>query len=259
MTSDWYNDFFEGITIDMWRQAVQPEWTTAEVDFVQRQLELTSGAHVLDIPCGHGRHAIELARRGYRVTGIDISTDALAYAKSDADAAGASVEWRKSSMQDLDESAAYDGAIHMGNSFGYMTHELTCQFLDRVSRALNPGARLVIDYGAVAEGVLVKLKEAFEKFDGTMGDIHVDIQNDYDIAHSRLDTTFRFTRNGHTETRQSRQHVYTIAEIGRMLEAAGMTVLNVYGDPQLADKYSFTAEKKYELGDRLWLIAQKLV
>jgi SAM-dependent methyltransferase len=259
MIADWYNNFFHGITIDMWRQAVQPELTAAEVDFILQQLELPPNAHVLDIPCGHGRHAIELARRGYRVTGVDLSTDALAYAMADAEAAGVSIEWRQMSMQDLDDSAAFDGAVHLGNSFGYMPHALTCRFLDRVGRALRPGARLVIDYGAVAEGVLPSLKEKFVKFGGTLGDIQVDIENEYAAAESRLDTTFRFTRNGRTETRQSHQHVYTIAELTRMLAAAGMTVLQFFGSSQTTDKYCFSAEKKYELGDQIWIVAQRIV
>jgi cyclopropane fatty-acyl-phospholipid synthase-like methyltransferase len=46
--------------------------TIAEVEFLIETLELSPGASILDVRCGTGRHAIELARRGYRVTGVDL-------------------------------------------------------------------------------------------------------------------------------------------------------------------------------------------
>jgi SAM-dependent methyltransferase len=249
MTTDWYRNFFHGITVDMWREAAYGlEWTKGEVDFALRELNLAPGAHVLDIPCGHGRHAIELARRGYRVTGVDISADALRYAKADAEAAGVSVEWRQLEMQDFDESARYDGAIHFGNSFGYIPHADSCRFLDRVARALKPGARLALDCGAMAEAILPVLLQKYQKFGGTHGNIDVQIENAYDAWDSRLDTTFRFTRDGQTETRMSHQHVYTIAELRRMLAAAGLTTVAIYGD---------TSGKAFALEDNLRLVAQR--
>ena len=47
--------------------------TRGEVDFIARELGLPAGARILDVGCGTGRHAVELARRGYRVTGVDLS------------------------------------------------------------------------------------------------------------------------------------------------------------------------------------------
>ena len=249
MLTDWYRNFFYGITVDMWREAAySPEWTSGEVDFALRELNVAPGAHLLDIPCGHGRHAIELARRGYRVTAVDLSTDALGYAKADAESANVSVEWRQLEMQDLDETARYDGAIHFGNSFGYIPHADSCQFLDRVARALKPGARLALDCGAIAEGILPVLRQKYEKFGGTHGDIEVQIENAYDSWDSRLDTTFCFTRAGQRETRMSHQHVYTIAELRRMLGAAGLRTVAIYGD---------TSGKAFALEDNLRLVAQR--
>jgi cyclopropane fatty-acyl-phospholipid synthase-like methyltransferase len=66
MAHNWFETFFEGIVLDFWRAAMSPEQTRAEADFLEQQLALTPGATVLDIPCGTGRHSLELARRGYR-------------------------------------------------------------------------------------------------------------------------------------------------------------------------------------------------
>ena len=81
MQSQWFETFFSGLAVESWTRAMTPEMTSAEVDFLEKALELKRDARVLDVPCGHGRHALELAQRGYRVTGVDLSTDALDVAR----------------------------------------------------------------------------------------------------------------------------------------------------------------------------------
>ncbi len=67
--------------------------TLAEVEFLLGVLELEPGASILDLGCGTGRHAVEFARRGYRVTGVDLSSGMLLQAHRRAAAAGVSVDW----------------------------------------------------------------------------------------------------------------------------------------------------------------------
>src|ERR1700731_2493225 len=70
--------------------------TLAEVEFLLEMLQPAPGSDVLDIGCGVGRHAIELAKRGYIVTGVDISRGMLAEADKAAREAGVKVEWIQS-------------------------------------------------------------------------------------------------------------------------------------------------------------------
>ncbi|MEM5776196.1 MAG: methyltransferase domain-containing protein, partial [Anaerolineaceae bacterium] len=58
--------------------------TKAEVDFIERKFELKPGMLILDAGCGTGRHSLEFARRGYHVTGVDLSGQMLAVAKQSA-------------------------------------------------------------------------------------------------------------------------------------------------------------------------------
>jgi 2-polyprenyl-3-methyl-5-hydroxy-6-metoxy-1,4-benzoquinol methylase len=67
--------------------------TLAEVDFLLNVLQPATGGDILDMGCGTGRHAIELAKRGYLVTGVDISRGMLAAADRAAREAGVEVEW----------------------------------------------------------------------------------------------------------------------------------------------------------------------
>src|ERR1700692_4602764 len=73
--TNWFEDFFHGLALDLWRKAIPLERTIAEADFLTGALNCEAGAHLLDVPCGNGRLSFELAKRGYRVTGVDISEE----------------------------------------------------------------------------------------------------------------------------------------------------------------------------------------
>ena len=114
--------FLFGLVVDFWLAALPPEVTAAETDFLERHLALAPGARVLDVPCGQGRHAIELSARGYRVTGVDLSGELLAAARKDAAARRlpTDVTWRQGDMRDLPFPAAFDAAFCAGSSFGFL-------------------------------------------------------------------------------------------------------------------------------------------
>ena len=75
MQSQWFESFFQGPAVEFWNRVIPQQLTINEVDWLEKHLGLTSQAKVLDVPCGDGRHAIELAKRGHRVTGIDLSDE----------------------------------------------------------------------------------------------------------------------------------------------------------------------------------------
>ena len=84
MDTTWYDGFFDDIVVEMWQQAIPPEHSAKEVDFLERALQLETRSSVLDVPCGCGRHALELAARGHALTAIDLSEPALAIARQQA-------------------------------------------------------------------------------------------------------------------------------------------------------------------------------
>lgn len=85
--------------------------TVAEVDFLVEELKLSAGVSVLDVGCGTGRHAIELARRGMRVTGIDLSSGMLEQARNNADRAGVEVTLLQRDATDFSFDEPFDVAI----------------------------------------------------------------------------------------------------------------------------------------------------
>jgi len=73
--TNWYEDFFYGVSLDLWRKAISPKQTTSEADFLVTVLSCDKGSHLLDVPCGNGRLSLELARRGFRMTGVDLAEE----------------------------------------------------------------------------------------------------------------------------------------------------------------------------------------
>ncbi len=78
------------------------ERTTIEVSSIEKILVLQPGFKVLDVPCGHGRHSVELAKRGYEVTGSELNRFFLDEARKAAETAGVSIRLCPSDMRELD-------------------------------------------------------------------------------------------------------------------------------------------------------------
>jgi SAM-dependent methyltransferase len=218
MNPDWQQAFFNQRTvIDMWRQACSPEQTRLEADFLERHLGAKK--RLLDVPCGTGRHALELARRGSTVTGVDISDGFLEFAKTQVGSLPAT--FQLADMRKIALDAAFDGAYCMGNSFAYFDTDDTHLFLAAVAKALKPKGLFVLDAGTAAETLLPELKD--RTWYG-FGDYLFLIDNRYLAETSTLETEATFIRDGKIEKHKFWHVVRTVAEIRRLLEDAGFEV-----------------------------------
>jgi len=81
-------------------------------------LQLRPGSRVLDVPCGGGRHAVELTTRGRSVTAVDLSSDFLTAARGLAAQRNVTVDFHEREMRDLPWTEEFDAAYCFGNSFG---------------------------------------------------------------------------------------------------------------------------------------------
>ncbi len=223
MEQNWFETFFDGLALDLWRAAMTPEVTRREADFLVDQLCLEPGASVLDVPCGNGRHSVELASRGFRTTGVDISAGFLAEAREHAPGS----EWVHADMRDLQWNSRFDAAFCWGNSFGYFDHEACCRFLEAVARSLRPGGRFALETGVAAESILVTFAPSRKM---QFGDLEFHSSAHYDAVEGRLDITYTFVRGERREVKPIHQWVHSAAEIRRMLRAAGLDPHAAFGD-----------------------------
>jgi 2-polyprenyl-3-methyl-5-hydroxy-6-metoxy-1,4-benzoquinol methylase len=145
--SDWYDGFFEEEWLDEIALHVRDERTRKEIDFVLERLELAPGARVLDVGCGHGRHSLELARRGFDVTGVDLSPRSIAFAREAAERDGLSADFLERDAREIDFESEFDAAINLFTSvLGYFDEEAENQrVVDGVARALRTGGSFLVD------------------------------------------------------------------------------------------------------------------
>jgi ubiquinone/menaquinone biosynthesis C-methylase UbiE len=245
MSDDWWKDFFGGLMVDFWRAAMTPETTRAEADFLWKSLHLAPGLRVLDVPCGDGRLALELAAHGCRVTGVDISSGFLAAAGDSARERGLDVAWRESDMRDLPWTAEFDAAYCAGSSFGFLGDSGDAAFLEAVARTLKPGGRFVGDFKA-AESVLPSFRESYEM---PVGDLVFAARNSYDPAAGTMENLYTVTRGSEVEKKRAVHRIYTTREILKMLMDAGFGEIETFGS---------VGGEPYRLGSpRLFVVANQ--
>jgi ubiquinone/menaquinone biosynthesis C-methylase UbiE len=225
-TSEWYTTFFKGLFVQFWSEVIPPRLTDNEVRFLKQHLPVRPGAHILDVPCGNGRHAVALAKAGASVTAVDISADFLELAVQAAQAANVNVRFVQADMAKLPALGAFDGAYCLGNSFSYLQPANTRGFVQHLARLLKPGATLVLETGVTAESVLPGFTQGTST--SKMGAYTTQMTRAYDAYEGRLDVSMTLTKAGVTETAAYCYYMFTAREVRNMLEAAGFTDVQFY-------------------------------
>ena len=149
--SPWENEEFARLSLSHIDERFLPG-TSQEVGFLERELELPLHAKVVDLGCGAGRHSIELARRGHRAVGVDISRTLLQEARQRAMEAGVEVEVQFLHLnladlaEQLREEGTFDAAICLCESgLGVLGGEQQdLRLLSAVCRLLKPGGRFAL-------------------------------------------------------------------------------------------------------------------
>jgi SAM-dependent methyltransferase len=218
--SEWWLDFFNGPVVRALRQFAAPDRTRAEADYLAAALRLSAGDQVLDVPCGDGRLALELAARGCRVTGVDLSAELLQHAHAAAAERQLAVGWERRDMRDLPWRDRFDGAFCFGNSFGYLDEAGNASFLRAVRQTLRPGGRFVLETGYLAESLFPAFTA--RRWFGFGPDLMLS-DGSYDPALARLETEYIFVQDGEVARRRATARIYTFRELAELCRAAGFT------------------------------------
>ena len=143
--SDWWRTWFGPGYLALYDDTLG-ERTPIEVDRLEALLRLRPPLRILDLPCGQGRHAIELARRGYDVTGVDLSPYLLRVAKARAEAAGVRVRWLEGDMRRPLAGDTFDLVLNLFTSFGYfLDADDDLQVVHAAASMLEPGGRFLLE------------------------------------------------------------------------------------------------------------------
>jgi len=223
-STPWWSTFFSGPVLDVLRNMFPPQVTMAECDFIWQRLGLSPGMTLVDVPCGAGRHALEMARRGCKVTGVDLTPELIADAK--AAGAGLTVDFVVADMRDLPGPGRFDAAICFGNSFAYLDHAGNAAFLAAVRRALKPGGRFLLETRLVAESVFAMPRSRTWYPFGDTVMLH---DTRYDPTRRCLTSEYRFIQDGRMDCRTAEYTIYLFSELLAMLSAAGLEFEAAFG------------------------------
>ena len=140
----WYEELFENYGPKYDSESFT-SGTMGECDFFEEEIAHDRQCRILDIACGTGRHSIEMARRDYRVTGVDLSDSMLARAREKAREQSLVVDFRKQDARDLPFSEEFDLVLMIcEGAFPLMeTDEMNYAILQGAARALKPGGKLI--------------------------------------------------------------------------------------------------------------------
>jgi SAM-dependent methyltransferase len=242
--ADWYDGFFEGEWLDEIALRIPEERTTAEVGFLVDHLRLSEGARVLDLACGHGRIALGLARRGFRVTGLDLSPRSLELAREAAAAEGVDAEWVLADMREIPAGLEFDAVVSLFTAFGYFDDDENQRVLDGVARALASDGMFLIDHVN-----LLGLGPRFlERTWNERGGVVNLIEHDFDFRRGTNQARWTFVRpDGARSELAFSIRVYAPHELVAMVERAGLEVVEIWGGWDGAE-LSFESKRLILLG-----------
>ena len=230
--SDWYKTAFRFDYLRVYPHRNDEE-ARRQVDFLLERLDIAPPCDVLDLGCGDGRHSLELARRGYRVTGLDLSEELLERARRRSAEEGLDITFIQGDMRDPPGISAFDLVVNFFTSFGYFREDgENTRVLEAISRSLRPGGRFLMDY-LNREYVISTLVPADSR---TLGGMEVEqrrwITGDPSEAggHVRINKHVRIREEGTERSYDESVRMYTLEELDAMMGRAGLKVTRTYGD-----------------------------
>jgi SAM-dependent methyltransferase len=221
----WWEELFNDDYLHA-MERVSDDQIAREVHFIEESLGVEQGGALLDLACGTGRHAVQLARRGYEVVGFDLSLAMLARAGEDAQEREAKLNFVQGDMRDMTFEEQFDGVYCWNTSFGYFEEDKNAQVVDRVHRALKGGGLFLLD--VVNRDFLVRQSPSLAWFEGE-GCICMDEMTvDFITSRMKVKRTMMLD-DGRSQEIEYSMRIYSLHELGRVLHEHGFTVREVSG------------------------------
>jgi SAM-dependent methyltransferase len=211
-----------------------PQATQAEAEFVHESLALKPGQQVLDVGCGYGRHAMELAARGVHVVALDSSLPLLLRGADEAQRRSLDINFVHGDMRELSFESQFDGAYCLFSTFGYFDDETNKRAAQAIARSLKPGGRLLIEV-LNRDYIIGDLpSRVWWEGDGCVVLEEVDFNYFSSRVVSHRSVVF-------DDSRQLEQEIslraYSLHEFGKLMHAAGFRVLEISGGMALRGRF----------------------
>ncbi|HVX40539.1 MAG TPA: methyltransferase domain-containing protein [Gemmatimonadaceae bacterium] len=223
---EWWQSYFDAQYLLEYEPLFDLERDRHEVARLMEVLGLPSGARILDVPCGQGRHAHLLAEAGYDVDGLDYSRELLARAR--ARGTGRTLRYTRGDMRKLPArwTGRFDAVVNLFTSFGFFVEPRDDQrVIDEFARVLAPGGTLVW-HGGDRDGLMARFlsRDWWQTTDGTL----VAQERNFDSLSGILTVSSVWSGPRNHGAREHRIRIYTPTALADLCARAGLIVEAAY-------------------------------
>ncbi len=236
----WYEEdsFWETVAPVLFTER---RWSDAptEVEDIVSLVRISPGARVLDLCCGVGRHSLELARRGFHVTGVDKTAGYLERARRQAKAEGLEVEFVQDDMRTFCRPDAFDTVVNLFTSFGYFEDlEDDRQVVTNLYRSLRGGGAFLLDM--MGKEVLARIfqERGWREENGIILLEERKVSNNWGWIENR----WVMVKDGEKREVKISLRLYSAVELSTLLRECGFDTVDVCGDWKGAP-YDHTAKR----------------
>jgi len=227
--NQWYESLFENYAQKYDKESFV-QGTAGECDFIEQEINRDKSLKIIDIGCGTGRHSIEMTKRGYQVTGIDLSESQLKRAREKAKDQGVEIDFQRHDARELPFEGEFDLAIMLcEGGFPLMeTDEMNFQILKNATKVLKNKGKLIF---TTLNG-LFPLYHSVEKFCEGAGDEGNATykSNTFDLMTFRDHNTTVFENDaGNKKELKCNERYYVPSEITWFLKALCYKKINIFG------------------------------
>ena len=225
----WYEELFENYG-QKYDNENFTQGTIGECDFIEQEISFNKSVKILDVGCGTGRHSIELSKRGYQVTGIDLSDSQLVRAREKAEKQGQKIDFLKHDARNLPFENEFDLVIMLcEGAFPLMeTDEMNYEILKNAAKSLKEHGKIIFTtlnglfplYHSVEEFCASTSEEGNATYRSNTFDLMT--FRDYNVTEVEDD-------DGNKKELECNERYYVPSEISWLLKTLGYTKMGIFG------------------------------
>ncbi len=248
----WYEVLFENYG-KKYDEEPFTQGTIGECDFIENEINYNKNVRILDIGCGTGRHSIELTKRGYTVTGIDLSESLLGRAREKATQQNITVDFQQQDARTLSFANEFDLVIMLcEGAFSLMeTDEMNYQILRNATLALKENGKIIF---TTLNG-LFPLFHSVKDFINSNSSGDTVSENTFDLMTFREHSVYETQDDdGKKLSLHCNERYYVPSEITWLLKTLGFQTIDIFG----AKLGAFSRDDPLTTGDyEMLVIAEK--
>lgn len=245
----WYEDAFKSDYDRIYFHTFTQERNRGEAEFIASTLGVLPGSDLLDVACGHGRHTVILAERGYRVTGIDLNPRFIAMAQAEAQRRKLSVHFEVRDMRALAYRDQFAGVYCYFTSFGYFSHRENAQVLEAVAQALRREGKFLIET-LNRDSVLHRIEAQPRRWEQVSPDFLYLEDSSFNARTGRIHTHRIILEGNARRELDFDLRLYSLSEMEEMIEASGMRVTAALGERD-GSPFSVSSRRRFITSEKI--------